>query len=162
MLKYFATIREAMRSSEIRHYVRQLFRLYPFEKAEFLLAQYRASGYSGHHGYLGLEHESEAAGPPPRRKGRSRRQRRTQKGQSGPRPSLRRAMASVERAMETQERKRAAAREQRAAAVDAACQPDRRKQPPIDRARFWSTLILVFSVGILVGGLAIAWLFPSY
>lgn len=64
LLRQFATVREALRSSEVRYYIRQLLRLYPFEKAEFLLMKYRDGGYQGHHGYDSL-HASDEAPPKP-------------------------------------------------------------------------------------------------
>lgn len=51
ILKRFPSMAEALESEDIRQYVRQLMRIYPFEKAEYLLDKFRASGYSGSHGY---------------------------------------------------------------------------------------------------------------
>lgn len=160
MLKYFGSVREALRSSEIRHYVRQLFRLYPFEKAEFLLAQYRASGYAGHHGYVGLAEESEPPSPRPGKR-RSRRRRSRSNEKSGLRPSLRKAFARLERAKQ-KEKDKLQTPLAHPDAIDRSFELEALTQPSFDRARFWSVIILAFSVGTLVGGLAIATLFPTY
>lgn len=47
----FATMAKAMGSDDVRGFLHQLSRLYPFEKAEHLLARHRAAGYAGEHGY---------------------------------------------------------------------------------------------------------------
>ncbi|MGL4464633.1 MAG: hypothetical protein ACRDD1_02180, partial [Planctomycetia bacterium] len=49
LLKNFESMQEAMQSDDVRFYTKQLLRLYPFEKAEYLLYKFRASGYSGRH-----------------------------------------------------------------------------------------------------------------
>lgn len=51
MLKSFGTMAEALSCEDVRHYSQQLLRLYPFEKAEYLLHKFLAGGYSGRHGY---------------------------------------------------------------------------------------------------------------
>jgi hypothetical protein len=51
MLKAYGSMAEAMGSDDVRHYTHQLLRLYPFEKAEYLLHKFLAGGYSGRHGY---------------------------------------------------------------------------------------------------------------
>lgn len=125
LLRQFATVREALRSSEVRYYIRQLLRLYPFEKAEFLLMKYRDGGYQGHHGYDSL-HASDDAPPEatleepsqlpkpdrtgrprrPRERGarqdsRSRRERRSGAGRpTRPRPALERAFREQAKANE--------------------------------------------------------------
>lgn len=60
ILRNFATMREAFESEDIVHYANQLLRTYPFEKAEYLLEKYRASGYSSGHGYGSLGSRSDA------------------------------------------------------------------------------------------------------
>lgn len=51
ILKAYPSMVEAMRSEDVRQYARQLLRVYPFEKAEYLLHKFRASGLVCRHAF---------------------------------------------------------------------------------------------------------------
>lgn len=58
MLKNYRTMAEAVQSDSVAEYVVQLRKIYPPEKAEYLLGKYRASGYRGQHEFgeqLGMD-----------------------------------------------------------------------------------------------------------
>jgi hypothetical protein len=55
MLKAYPSMREALKSDDVRQYATQLVRIYPYEKAEYLLQKFRAAGYNGSHGFEDLE-----------------------------------------------------------------------------------------------------------
>lgn len=51
MYKNFRSMKYALRAEDVRQYLRQLLRIYPVEKADYLLDKFRAAGYVGDHGY---------------------------------------------------------------------------------------------------------------
>ena len=61
LLRDFPSMHEALRSRKVRRYARGLLRVYPFEKAEYLLHKFQMAGYSGHHGHTELA--AEGTGP---------------------------------------------------------------------------------------------------
>lgn len=158
MLKYFSSMREALGSDEIRNYTRQLFRLYPFERAEHLLSNYRASGYSGHHGFPDLNPAGGSTSPPPI--GPKRRQRpppteihtdRSHARGPSPRPEIQRAFAELDR--RHRRAKRRAKRSARSAATDL------RDASNARHAKLWSWTVGAFLTGLLAGsGLTAAWI----
>ena len=99
LLGRYANMRDAARSDEVRLHARQLSRIYPFEKAEYLLDKYRAGGYAGGHGYAQLS----AGGLKDAHPTKTRKRPRRSAAPSGrekdvvPRPALQQAFSDTER-----------------------------------------------------------------
>lgn len=51
LFKDYVSTTEAFASDEVKTYTKQVARVYPFEKAEYLLDKYRVAGFTGHHDY---------------------------------------------------------------------------------------------------------------
>ncbi|MFO0947511.1 MAG: hypothetical protein U1D30_16565 [Planctomycetota bacterium] len=156
MLKYFASMREALGSDEVRSYTRQLFRLYPFERAEHLLSKYRASGYTGHHGFHELNSIGDSSSSP--RSGPKRRRRsppteihidRPASRDKGPRPELERAFREMERPVRKSPRN---PRRESAAQATEILQNRQKFQ-----TRIWYRTVGAFTLGLVIGSILTAW-----
>lgn len=169
ILKGYASVAEALKSEDIRYYTKQLMRIYPFEKAEYLLQRFRASGYEGSHGYgellraISATPSRQSAAPPKQqskvsKNGNSRTG--ADHGPSAPRPQLKRALANTE---------------PKVGSKAAASEPEVLEPPiPLDSAytayagsdyiispwTFWAWILFAFAVGVAVGGTAVMYMLP--
>lgn len=168
ILKRFPSMAEALECDDIRQYIRQLMRIYPFEKAEYLLDKFRASGYSGKHGYsLSVKPKSEPNGanapsptkpaaPAPRKPQPSPVVAGPVNGDSGSsvvRPSLQKALAAPA---------------VKARPVPVSVEPPAEPLPleiphltpplSISPWTFYSWLVFALSLGIAIGGAAVFYL----
>lgn len=166
LLRNYATMREALASDDIRHYSHQLSRIYPFEKAEYLLDKYRASGYSGRHGYDVLVAEgkpgngrSAASGATLRDKENRRRRKRRHglDGNASIRPRLRKALA----ASDEKRRRRPLPAERAPIPLDDAQPLSALRPVSMPLPSFFGWLIFAFALGIAVCGFALSYLMPS-
>lgn len=162
LLKSFASMAEALRSEDVCQYTHQLTRLYPFEKAEYLLHKFRAGGYSGDHGYgqlvasLPTRHgESGAPSPSAERSGGLKsRESASNRSVPGPRPALKKAIEETEGSAPADVRN---PRRPSAAATGPATVPHR--SDPAWSVLCW--LLFAFALGVALGGAAVTFLLPS-
>lgn len=153
LFKSFSTTSEAFESDEVRHYANQLLRTYPFEKAEFLLVKARSGGYAGDHGHPELAPKRV---PPP-------------KGQTAERPaksssSRRRPSGDIPAAGATGDFRPISpdAGDSPESITAFPAEPDAPTIVPLKpRPRrplpylYWAWIIIAFSFGAIVGGLAV-------
>lgn len=161
ILRGFSSMRDAAASEDIRQYSSQLLRIYPFEKAEYLLHKFRASGYRGNHGYAeltavlkaaanaaierkqGRRAEPDASGPKP------------QKGSKGPRANLKRAMENRNQSDESPgETSEESTPLPLGAFADCST-------PSVPLGTFLCWLVFAFALGMAAGGFVVWYFFPG-
>lgn len=164
ILRNYGSMREALGSDDVRHYTHQLMRVYPFEKAEYLLHKFRASGYTGDHGYGEIMASPSRAPKPPMSPPKTRKRRDSDPRPTGkdgspdsnnsarPRPAIQRALSRAEHYKSTDDT------------------PDIIPLPSdvpaagpgasISRLALWCWVVLSVSVGIAIGGLGVHYLLP--
>lgn len=163
ILKRFPTMAEALESDDIRQYIRQLLRIYPFEKAEYLLDKFRASGYSGSHGYnwsVKQKHNDNGHSQPAPKAGRADLPKTN--GHAKPaapkvvRPTLQKALAKTQV-------KRAPVLEMPVESFEPLPLELPQASPTLQISHWnlCSWLIFSFALGLAIGGAAVLYLNPS-
>lgn len=150
LFKNFSTVERAMHSEEVRTYLAQLTRAFPFEKAEFLLERSRSAGFAGHHEYKEIGSRANPTPVPPNGATDASGQSRARRRPTSPAPD---SWGELDSLLPASPPEHEAAARRRTPAPAQASRPSPSSSLSVGALRCW--ILFAFAVGIAIG-LAIA------